>query len=521
MHAAIGKIWQSERSFVFAGGTHFNAPKYTRVMRWFSKKTDMQSIYDACMKKGKRHSVSATTVSMALDSPFSIYCKYHVDPSKKDPPDSFQQLLADMGVEHEAEVIETEYPGIEKVSYKTPEEGFMGALQSMTAGTEAIVGLPIYYMPEGMWGYPDLLEICEGKSVFGSHHYTVREIKLAKNISEQHVIQAAFYAMILGRIQRRKPEYVRITNGMEETFEYSYKDYESLLAECIRQVDRIYGGWMPPAVYGTAPAPWSNYCNKVAIQKDDVSLIPGVGRSRHTKLVNAGLHTVQDVASSSMERLQRIDGIGVKRSSDYTKAARAIKSGKCVRKDHPVDLPERTTEIFVDLEGFSENFDDKFTDYLIGVIVRRDGVEVYHPFVAEDGEEDVMLERFLNFVDLQEDYVIYHWHNYERNHLRSMMDRYQLGRFHILRPSIMIDLYKVAIKAFAFPTYSNSIKDIAKWMGFSWQHADVGATSAMGMYLEYITDPVAGRQGMGKVIDYNRDDCTATRLIKDWLVKHG
>ena len=64
----------------------------------------------------------------------------------------------------------------------------------------------------------------------------------------------------------------------------------------------------------------------------------------------------------------------------------------------------------------------------------------------------------------------------------------------------------------------NSVKDIAKWMAFKWRHDDVGAMSSVVLCLRYLEDPEAGRDGMQLVLDYNGDDCVATRVIKDWLV---
>jgi uncharacterized protein len=487
------------------------------AMRWFRRKVDVRPIYDACTEDGGKPIMSATDVSAASQSPFSLYCKYHGDPARMDPPDPFLQALSARGTEHESDVLESDYPEMEQVAYKTPEEGFMEALRSMAGGTEALSNFPLFYLPEGMHGYADVLERRDGASVFGKHHYVVREIKIARNIRERHVIQAAFYALMLGRIQRRPPEYFLVTNGDAATTQYRYRECEDMLLECMERAGRIRGGWMPPAIYGNGAPPWSNHCNEIAIRNDDVSLIPGVGPSMRAKMADAGLDTVRAVALSTTAGLQQIRGVGKKTSSNYLKAARAISSGECVRKGGQIDLPDRATEIFLDLEGLSDASDSTMSDYLIGALVRRDGAETYHPFVAERKREDVMLERFLDFMDGQEDYVIYHWHHYERTHLRSMTERHGLGGRRILEPDVMIDLFPVTTGAFAFPTYTNSIKDIARWLGFRWRHGDVGATSAIGLYLKYAEDPEAGRQGMGMVIDYNEDDCIATRVIKDWL----
>lgn len=491
---------------------------YSRLMRWFRKAVDVRPIYDTCMEDGAGFRLSATEVSVARDSPFSLFCRYHADPSKRDSPDPFLRALSAKGVEHESDVLESDYPKTEQVSYATPEEAFMAALRSMAGGTKALSNFPLFYLPEGMYGYADVLERHDGESAFGKHHYVVREIKVAINIRESHIIQAAFYALMLGRIQQRPPEHFLVTNGEQATTQYQYLEYEDLLLKSIEQANRIRGGWMPPAVYGNGAPPWSNYCNEIAIRNEDVSLIPGIGASRRVGMMEAGFDTVRNVASSSAAELQQIKGVGKKRSVEYLESARAISSGKCVRKAGPIDLPERSTEIFLDLEGLNAVFDGTLSDYLIGALVRTNGAETYHSFVAEGKREDEMLKSFLDFMGGQNDYAIYHWHHYERTHLRSMMGRHGMEAYGLLEPDVMLDLSKIATGAFAFPTYSNSIKDIAKWLGFKWRHDNVGAMSATELYLKYAEDPKPNLEGMRMVLDYNEDDCVATRVIKDWLV---
>ena len=128
-------------------------------------------------------------------------------------------------------MLTSDYPDMEKVTYKTPEDGFMAALESIAAGSKAVLNLPLFYLPEGMHGYPDVLEKNEGVSAFGGHHYLVREIKAAKNIKEHHLIQAVFYALMLGYIQQRPPEHFLVTDGDGETIRYEYRDYDTLLRE--------------------------------------------------------------------------------------------------------------------------------------------------------------------------------------------------------------------------------------------------------------------------------------------------
>ena len=85
--------------------------------------------------------------------------------------------------------------------------------------------------------------------------------------------------------------------------------------------------------------------------------------------------------------------------------------------------------------------------------------------------------------------------------------------------SRMVDLHRVATRAFAFPTYTNGLKDIAAYLRFKWRHGDINALDAIAYYLKYQADPDRYRDKIKAVIDYNEDDCRATVAIKDWLAE--
>ena len=79
-------------------------------------------------------------------------------------------------------------------------------------------------------------------------------------------------------------------------------------------------------------------------------------------------------------------------------------------------------------------------------------------------------------------------------------------------------MHKVATDSVAFPTYGNGLKQIAVYLDFRWRHKDVSATESIAMYLDYVNNSEGSEIKFQKIIDYNEDDCIATRVIKDWLV---
>ena len=82
----------------------------------------------------------------------------------------------------------------------------------------------------------------------------------------------------------------------------------------------------------------------------------------------------------------------------------------------------------------------------------------------------------------------------------------------------LVDLSPITTKAFAFPTYSEGLKDIAKCLGFHWQQDDVTGVGSMDLYARYVESGSTDQVSKDKIIIYNADDCFATMHIYDWVM---
>lgn len=79
----------------------------------------------------------------------------------------------------------------------------------------------------------------------------------------------------------------------------------------------------------------------------------------------------------------------------------------------------------------------------------------------------------------------------------------------------MIDLYPVITSSVVLPLHSYSIKTIAKYLGFQWSNALANASQSMYWYSQWLERREDAL--LDAIIQYNRDDCIATRVVKDWL----
>ena len=484
---------------------------------------DVNNLFSKCMQGSITDALTATTVASYITSPFAIYCNKFVSKNEKDEITEYLKLLSQRGNEHESQTVHERYPNMTAIQYSNPEEGFKLTLDSMISGTNALHGMPIYYLSEGIYGKADIIERSNtNSSIFGDYHYTIKEVKLAKNIQETHLIQGAFYNYLLGKIQNFTPKTFAMINGEGEESIHEYSEYESVLFDSIEGTRKILQGESISPTYGSCDYPWTSYCNKKAVETNDISLVAGISLKTKNNLVHK-FKTIEELSKASILDLTAIKGIGEKTAIKYVNIAKAIhsKTHIIINKDK-IEFPQRKVEIFLDLEGIDPTMAEDGIpqiDYLIGIVVREKSEEKYISFTAKNTHlEKEMLLEFLDFLKKQEDYVIYHYHHYEKTHMTKMMEKYEIDNAtQNLLLNNLIDIHKVATDSVVFPTYGNGLKQIAPYLGFTWRHKDVSATESISMYLEYVQDPEGKEKEFQKVIDYNEDDCIATRVIKDWL----
>ncbi len=227
--------------------------------------------------------ITARTVFNYCVSPFMVYCNKFAPQEKKDPQNAYTNLLFEQGKAHEKQVIENNYPNLKPLKYVTLEEGFNMLLEAMAKGAAAATGMPVFYLPEGLYGVVDVLEKRQGqKSVFGNYYYIVKEIKLARNIRQEHILQAAFYNYVIGKIQGfTPPSFYLINRDLEET---EQKFDETELLATMQDIREILRGKKVAPTYGACVWPWETYNNEEAVKTRDVSLVSGVGQSYKRRL---------------------------------------------------------------------------------------------------------------------------------------------------------------------------------------------------------------------------------------------
>jgi predicted RecB family nuclease len=487
---------------------------------------DIEKTFSTLTEKSDISLIRATDVELFVESQITFWCKIHASKEYKDPSSLYQQRLFDQGYKHQEKTIDESYEGAIEKKSQGENEGFRLTLELMFAGEKNIKNMPLICGSLGLQGRPDvLMRVDDVESALGSYSYSVVEIKSARNIQKYHILQGAVYNRLIGLVQDYEPPEFYIVNrdGVMQTIQMS--DYNPELDRVLSEMRAVIEGrrviepW-----YDGGKWPWKNYVNTLAIEANDISLISGVGVTTREALIHGGYRNLEALMNAKIKELTKIRGIAEKKARKFITSARAIYESYPVRRDHNVQLEKSSIQVFLDLEGTDPRIGVDgldVTNYLIGALVRRDSEPAtFIPFFAKSlGEEKLILEEFLEWSASLGDATFYHWHHYERTHLTKMADHFNISPTKAA-PVMehLVDLHPITTKAFAFPTYREGLKEIAKSLGFNWRHTDVDALESVALYFQYLDSACTDEEARQKILDYNEDDCLATMYIFDWLL---
>jgi len=455
--------------------------------------------------------ITAHSIQQFAQCPFALYLDLHGPQSERAEGHPFLEYLRQLGCDHEAATASS-LPHILVPDGPIAERAH-NTHQLMMRGAERIYQ-PVLLAPP-LLGIPDFLDRTDTPSALGPHSYRPVDVKIATSPHPEHLLQVAFYGLLLGQIQGVMPETgdLILLDGSRETI--SLSDHIPQVEASIAEVEAIQAGREEEPCLSThcGMCPWEEHCLEILQAKQDLSLLNGLSRGRKGALNGAGYATLSDIAQADPESLSEVRGVGERT------AQRMVLQAEVLLQNEPrilatPELPQKEVELYLDMECQQGSQ----VIYLIGVLeVGQNRAERYRAFLAERPEDEgQMWAEFLDYLgSLPEDITIYHYHNFESTNLRKLAERHGLGKG--LRVKLfdnLVDLHSVLKQSTVLPVYSYGLKSVAKSMGFSWREA--GSDAAMSMLWFDLWLNTQDRKYLKLAVEYNKDDCRATRAVREW-----
>jgi predicted RecB family nuclease len=268
-------------------------------------------------------------------------------------------------------------------------------------------------------------------------------------------------------------------------------------------------------------------CRGLAVERDDLSLLSAMTGKERAKCNAKGVFSIKQLSYGYRPRRRkrnRLDAESTKKSgkraalvarNDHKLKALAIKKNQIHVVGAPL-LKFDGTPIFLDVEEMP----DRDFYYLIGLRFESGGEHVERSFWADglDGER-VIWEDCLRELKAIGNAQIVSYGAYETRFLRKMKARYILApddvEFVDRLIGTSVNLLGCIYGKIYFPTYSNSLKEVGRYLGFEWASpwASGAATPLLRRAWELGTDDGLKRE----LIGYNMDDCRAAARVADAL----
>jgi predicted RecB family nuclease len=235
-------------------------------------------------------------------------------------------------------------------------------------------------------------------------------------------------------------------------------------------------------------------------------------RQYHSK----GIFTVHQLSYTFHPRRHSKRAKATGRSHNLPLQAMAIRDQKVYVLDPP-ELNLADTLVFIDIEG---DPDSRFV-YLIGMLVVRDGQETYQSFWADKRQDETaIIEQFDRALSAVADARLFHYGSYESRVLSRAASRLAAeSKLNQAANTCWTNVLSQIYSRIYFPTRSNSLKDIAGYLGHVWKTP--GATGLDAIAWRSRWESTHDNKLKERLIEYNLDDCRALKRLTAFLVEIG
>ena len=254
---------------------------------------------------------------------------------------------------------------------------------------------------------------------------------------------------------------------------------------------------------------YSAHCYNKAIESDHLSLLNKMTSKKIKYYEKKGIFTVTQLSYLYRPRKKRKGKETITHNLELQ--ALAIRTNKIYVKQCP-EFKYNQPEIFIDIEGVPEY--DFF--YLIGVLVKSSGTYEYHYFwVGDKNEEEKIWKSFFDFMSNFPTVSIYHYGSYETDTIKKIKNKYGIKTN---LEEQLFNINKVIYGQIYFPVYSNSLKDIGKYIGASW--SENNSSGIQCIVWRYCWENQYENRDFYKstIINYNKEDCYALAYLFEKLM---
>jgi uncharacterized protein len=458
----------------------------------------------------------------------------------KPPPEGEQaQLLFRKGEEHERAYLQRlrdEGRQIAEICLEPDldwERGARETLEALRAGIDVVYQGVL--VGERWRGVADFLLRVETPSALGGWSYEALDTKLARHAKPSFILQLCFYSERLAAVQGTPPAAMHVLLGNLEQESFAPEEFGAYYRRVRGRLEQFVAD--PPA---TQPYPVSHcdicrfrpVCEERWDEVDHLSRVAGIQRRQIERLATIGITTLAGLGRANGTAPGGMpDDIYAKLRQQARLQLAARESGQDsfeLLEPQPQSglalLPDPSPgDLFFDFEGNPFWDHEGSLEYLWGI---SDVDDAFTPIFASTREQE--RDAFERFVDLVHERLavrpelhVYHYAAYEITALRRLMGRYGTREAELddlLRRGVFVDLLKVVRGGLRASRPGYGLKELEAFLPAFRRQAEItDGGSSIVAFEEWM---VKGDDAiLERIAAYNREDCIATRLLRDWLLE--
>lgn len=366
-----------------------------------------------------------------------------------------------------------------------------------------------------------VLRKAKAVSALGRFSYEPVSFIGTQSVEKEDKLALMFAGYLLEKIQNKRPEKGTIVTSDNKAHTIKLDKGSKIVTSILEQLQE----WVhsssaepPPIILSKhcLQCQFQSLCRAKAERDDNLSLLDSISTPKAmNKYYKRGIFTVRQLSFAFKPKRRKKD---TKTSKPLTHKvdlqALAIRTGQIYLQEVPA-IHRHPVELFLDIEGIPERQEH----YLIGLLICDKDMSSYHPFWADSREDEVLIwQQLLEKLKQYPDVPIYHYGSYELRAIERLKKRYAVKE----REGEEVTKRLININTFIygkvyFPTRTNGLKDIGKFIGASWSAPD--ASGLQSLVWRHYWEETLELEYKRLLITYNEEDCRALKLLTEKLSK--
>ncbi|MCU0368816.1 MAG: IS66 family transposase [Cyclobacteriaceae bacterium] len=335
-----------------------------------------------------------------------------------------------------------------------------------------------------------------------------------EKIIKKDKLLLAFDAIVLSTTSVKISPFGKIMHGVEKKIvKIELASLIEVARTIINKITAQHANPNPPQLILNKHCPECEFqlrCRQIAIEKDELTLL-GMSQKERKRQHNKGIFSVTQLSYTFRARRRPKKLAFKKEKYSHALKALAIRENK-IHIAGKLEFNMKGNPVFLDVEG---NPDQDFY-YLIGLRFKRGDSCVQYSFWANEisDEKEIWFSFIKIIMKIVNPQLIYYG-NYEKLFLNRMKERYSLvGRDALLLDKLIsesVNILSVIYARIYFPTYSNNLKDIARYLGFQWSENTASGLKTLIWRSQWESSKDTSLKQ--KIITYNAEDCEALEKV--------